>query len=288
MFTRLDPNSKPYKLQGNLILNGILAEEATHEEAFAYPYIVANQRYWQLNDTVMAALAVKDEHLFKHWRETNLVYPALNPPGNNLNWIDIQKEEYPYGIIYDAVIAKHDKDACFDAYYIPNGCSAVKNDVWDIWAQKVDRKIYFNDPAVQKAIHAPQTDWFTCLPDRQDTLFLHYDSSYLPMSKFGHLPGTIQRSKRTIIANGGMDAMIPTDGVLLAIQQMTWNGKAGFDSKPITPFYIDGKGKQAGVWHEERNLHFVEIFDTGHFFGLHAPEASYKLLQFLLGKIPSL
>ena len=67
---------------------------------------------------------------------------------------------------------------------------------------------------------------------------------------------------------------------------MFLDGKHGYDSADSTPF-IDND-KVVGKWHAERKLHLLEIFDAGHEILKYTPEAAYKMMQFLLGKIPSL
>ncbi len=49
---------------------------------------------------------------------------------------------------------------------------------------------------------------------------------------FGPLPRVIEKLERTVISNGGLDFAFFSDGVKLAIQNMTWNGLQGFQNKP--------------------------------------------------------
>ena len=68
--------------------------------------------------------------------------------------------------------------------------------------------------------------------------------------------------------------IIMTNGTLLAIQNMTWSGKQGFQRKPLAKFYVPphqnhdpatlaGSGIM-GKTHTERGLTFVEINLSGH------------------------
>jgi carboxypeptidase D len=88
----------------------------------------------------------------------------------------------------------------------------------------------------------------------------------------------------------------------LAIQNMTWNGKLGFDSQPATPIEIslpdlqyasveggfeDPQGLM-GIQHFERGLMWAETFFSGHMQPQFQPRSSYRHLQWLLGHIETL
>src|SRR6185436_386493 len=79
---------------------------------------------------------------------------------------------------------------------------------------------------------------------------------------------------------------------------MTWNGKKGFQKRPNDIFYVPyhedvslstlaGQGVM-GVTHTERGLTWVETWLAGHMVPQYAPSASYRQLEFLLGRISSL
>jgi len=56
------------------------------------------------------------------------------------------------------------------------------------------------------------------------------DSSADPIQHV--LPKVIEKTNRVLAANGALDFEIITDGTLLAIQNMTWNGALGFQARP--------------------------------------------------------
>jgi carboxypeptidase D len=49
------------------------------------------------------------------------------------------------------------------------------------------------------------------------------------------LPKVIEATNRVLVANGDYDFEILTNGTLLSIQNMTWNGALGFQQAPSTP-----------------------------------------------------
>ena len=74
--------------------------------------------------------------------------------------------------------------------------------------------------------------------------------------------------------NQALDMILLSNGTLLMIQNMTWNGAQGFQSKPTEPFYVPyhddpslstlaGSGV-FGTTHTERGLTWVSIDLAGH------------------------
>jgi carboxypeptidase D len=97
------------------------------------------------------------------------------------------------------------------------------------------------------------------------------------------LPQVIEATNRVLIANGDFDFEILTNGTLLSIQNMTWNGQLGFQTAPSTPIDIqlpdlqytavfddsglggfDGPGQGImGKQHYERGLMWAETYQSG-------------------------
>ena len=65
-----------------------------------------------------------------------------------------------------------------------------------------------------------------------------------------------------------------SNGTLLMIQNMTWNGAQGFSKKPSDPFYVPYHEEQSlstlaasgvlGTTHTERGLTWVSVDLSGH------------------------
>ena len=106
------------------------------------------------------------------------------------------------------------------------------------------------------------------------------------------------------MSNGDLDMIILTNGTLLAIQNMTWNGALGFQTCPSTPIIIDlhdlqykaafdASGQEGrddpqgvvGVQHYERGLMWAETYLGGHMQPENQPRASYRHLEWLLGYV---
>lgn len=101
--------------------------------------------------------------------------------------------------------------------------------------------------------------------------------------------------------------IIITNGTLLSIQNMTWNGELGFQTEPSTPIIItepdlqyeaafDANGYNGlddpqgymGIQHYERGLMWAETFQAGHMQPEYQPRSSYRHIEWVLGRIDTL
>lgn len=156
--------------------------------------------------------------------------------------------------------------------------------------------IYFNLTDVQTAINAPHVEWNEC---STIDVFVNGTDTSTPTG-LSVLPGVIERTERTVLGHGILDFVLLYNGTLIAIQNMTWNGAQGFQEGPETwdDFYVPyhdmgalgtlaGAGNM-GKTHTERGLTLVTVELSGHMIPQYAPSASYRHVEFLLGRIDSL
>lgn len=188
------------------------------------------------------------------------------------------------------------------------------SDLQYVWPNS--KGIYFNRTDVKKAMHAPMNvSWLECsgpVFKGDGGVYGNGDTSLDPLVSV--LPKVIEKTNRVLVANGQYDMDILTDGTLLAIQNMTWNGKMGFQSKPSKVIDIklpdlqyaqayqdsglvddngdgyDGPGGQGimGLQHYERGLMFAETYQSGHMEPQFQPRSAYRHLQWVLGRIDEL
>ena len=164
--------------------------------------------------------------------------------------------------------------------------------------------VYFDRADVKAAMHAPTyIDWAEC---SGPVFFNNEDNSLDPIQHV--LPQVIEATNRVLVGNADLDFVIITAGTLLSIQNMTWNGKLGFEQEPSTPTVItlpdlqyeetfvengyafgfeDPQGTM-GVNHYERGLMWAETFLSGHMQPQFQPRSSYRHLQWVLGHIDEL
>lgn len=139
--------------------------------------------------------------------------------------------------------------------------------------------VYFDRPDVKAAIHAPpHVNWTGC---SNIDVFPNGDES--PPSALTVLPNVIEKSKRSVIVHGLADFRFIAQGTRIVIQNMTWNGKQGFQT-PIASdsFLVDGVGA-LGTAHTERGLTYLEVSLSGHMVPQFSPFAAFQSMQFLMG-----
>lgn len=147
---------------------------------------------------------------------------------------------------------------------------------------------YFNNSAVQKVIHAPKTDYVIC---GDESLGIYQNGDGSPPSSFGPLPRVVEKTNNVIVGSGLLDYLLLTNGTLMTLNNMTWNGKQGFSSSPLkgndffvpynpsigfviqetttqpipaTPVGLVAGGGIYGTTHTERGLTWVTVNLAGH------------------------
>ncbi|CZT41294.1 probable carboxypeptidase Y precursor [Rhynchosporium secalis] len=293
----LDKNDTTYfNVEATMIYDPTIAPFAIQQQIPAVQFV----DYWSglhpFNDSYRAFLRNRSESCgFNAYLEKYLTFPPPGPfpveiPGNNADGTPIDDCDV-FDTIYDE---SQQLNPCWNPYHVATTCPQL----WDVLGfpgvqdyLPEGAKIYFDRTDVQKAINAPVGRWKECSDGVLET-----DNSDWPI--YSVLPSVIERTKRTVIGQGALDFMIMTNGTLLAIQNMTWNGAQGFQEKPKSPMYVPfhhessqstlaGSGVM-GTTHTERGLTWASVNLAGHMIPQHAPSAAYRHLEFLLGRVESL
>jgi carboxypeptidase D len=284
------------------------------------PFLQKNQQILNLNDTFMQQMESLHQSCgYADYIDKYLTFPAsgvqpailFNASGSNAS-CDV------FDMANDALFAVN---PCFDIYEITEMCP-ILSDVLGFPTELVDdmyNSTYFNRSDVKAALHAPaDADWSSCSVEPVFIGGPEVDGYYtggpqmegdLAPDPIQHvLPQVIEATNRVLIGNGDYDMIIITNGTLLAIQNMTWNGHLGFQEAPSMPIDItlpdlqyqalfdanglngtDGPGQGVmGVQHYERGLMFVETYQSGHMQPEFQPRSSYRHLQWLLGHIETI
>ena len=210
---------------------------------------------------------------------------------------------------------------CFDIYEVNQQCPLL----WDVLSFPTQlfytpegATTYFNRSDVKAAIHAPDyVDWAVCAANpvfiggpKEDGYYTggpegEGDLSADPIQHV--LPQVIEATNRVLVSNGDFDMIIITNGTLMSIQNMTWNGQLGFQEQPSTPIIItepdlqyegvfaangavgiDGPQGTLGIQHYERGLMWAETFLSGHMQPEFQPRVTYRHLEWVLGRIDAL
>ncbi|PWY91150.1 serine carboxypeptidase PepF [Aspergillus heteromorphus CBS 117.55] len=305
----LDQNdTEHFDLKGALAYDPCIGQfDYVQEEAPVVPFVQNNANLFNFNASFMAELESLHEYCgYKEFIDEYLVFPpsGIQPP-KSMNWSDTTCDVFD--LVNDAAL---DPNPCFNPYEISEMCPIL----WDVLGFPSDisyvpagATIYFDRPDVKRALHAPNMTWLEC---SDESVFVgggggggpeqEGDLSANPIERV--LPQVIERTNRVLIGNGDYDMVILTNGTLLSIQNMTWNGQLGFQTQPSTPINIDipdlmyneafiengydpqgGQGIM-GIQHYERGLMWVETFQSGHMEPQYQPRVSYRHLEWLLGR----
>jgi carboxypeptidase D len=202
--------------------------------------------------------------------------------------------------IYSALVAVN---PCFDIYHVTQTCPHVFSQLGKLNPGDYTPDgavVYFNRTDVQEAINAPVgTNWERCTtanPFGHGNGSSEVQDASLGPALNGVLQRVIEYTNNTIIGTGDLDMLLPRNGTLLTLQNMTWNGLKGFQEYPnkllYAPYHPEhhlgaqaGSGYQ-GRWSHERGLTFYTAQLAGHELPGYTPGVGYRMLEILLGRIP--
>lgn len=221
-------------------------------------------------------------------------FPVLPDPFNTENFTCDMFDNF-YGAILEV-------NPCFNIYHISETCPHPFSQLGIVNQgdyQPPGAVVYFNRTDVQEALHAVVgTNWKQCTDinvfgNGNDSSNAQ-DSSPGPANN-GVLQRVIEYTNNTIIGSGDLDMLLSTNGTLLAIQNMTWNGAQGLQEYPSKLLYapyhpeynlgaLAGAGYQ-GHWTHERGLTFYTAQLAGHELPGYTPGVAYRMLEILLGRV---
>ncbi|KAK5173546.1 uncharacterized protein LTR77_002227 [Saxophila tyrrhenica] len=292
-----------WALCGALIYDPTLADYGQLQANIpTVPFVEANNAILTLNESFIEDIkATSAKCGFDSYLDKYLSYPPPGPQSPSGAYdpkCDIWSEMAAAWFLVNP---------CQNIYNIADGCP-IPNDPLATHPN-YKPQVYFNRPDVREAIHAPKnthhlgpgkinhlvdTNWFECglaqvfpfVPSGNKTgPEGQVDLSPDPIQHV--LPRVIDATQRVLISNGNYDALILTNGSLLAIQNMTWGGELGFQKAPTEDFVVPGQGVM-GKAHEERGLMWVESYASGHMQPQYQPRATLRHLEWMLGRIDSL
>ncbi|RMZ86083.1 hypothetical protein DV737_g54, partial [Chaetothyriales sp. CBS 132003] len=304
-------DKKHFDLGGALVYDPCIGEFVSiQEEYVAVPYAVEYNNILNLDASFLAELENLHETCgFAKYLDEYLVFPAsgVQPP-LYFNFTT-EGDCDVFDLINDALLGVN---PCFNIYDIVGQCPFLSDVLgfpteitYDVYST-----VYFNRSDVKAAMHAPQdVSWQEC---SAESVFVgdggpqgEGDTAPDPIQHV--LPQVIEATNRVLVSNGDFDMIIITNGTLLAIQNMTWNGQLGFSERPSKPINItipdlmyasvfddsdngeyyaglDGPQGIMGIQHFERGLMFAETYQSGHMQPEFQPRVAYRHLEWLLGR----
>ncbi|PNY29751.1 Carboxypeptidase [Tolypocladium capitatum] len=289
-------------LGGLLVYDGIMFDGMVQTNVIMESFVQQHYDLMPLGDSTMQSIHdISQRCGFTEWNEKYLTYPPsgpapLNPPGVDVSPNGTVVLNMECASLFDMINAEAQLvNPCFNVYNIRDQCPTVFDPLAD--------NPYFDRADVKKAINAPpDVRWTECA---NNVFNSSQGDQSAPPGKY-ELPNVIDKTNNVILAHGGMDFVLPLNGVLLGIQNMTWGGELGFQTAPSDPFYVplygfDPQGQApfyaanlpsgsgvSGTTHSERGLTLVVTQLAGHEGPEYAPGSSFRHLEKLIGRVQSL
>lgn len=309
-------DKKYFDLKGCLVYDPCIGDfNYIQEEMVAVPFVQQANNLFGFNATFLSQLDALDKTCgYADYRAKYLAFPPPSPqPPFFVNYSSATDQTcFVFNLIDTEAF---EINPCFDIYEVNQQCPLL----WDVLSFPTQfaydpagaPTTYFNRSDVKAALHAPNISWAIC---GENTVFTggfgngpesEGDLSADPIQHV--LPQVIEATNRVLISNGDLDFIIITNGTLLAIQNMTWHGKLGFQERPSAPIVIttpdlqyqdvfkangaqglDGPQGTMGVQHFERGLMWAQTFLSGHEVPEFQPRVALQHLRWLLGRVETL
>ncbi|KAK0524894.1 hypothetical protein OC842_005682 [Tilletia horrida] len=130
------------------------------------------------------------------------------------------------------------------------------------------------------AINAdPSITYYACT--RQKVFRYKVDLSAPPAGPL--MNSVLERNQRTLIQHGLLDFLYLANGTRMILQNATWGGQQGFQSRPNQQLLVNGK--PGGIFHSERKVAYIEYNSAGHQIPTYQPAAALKAIKYLIGDI---
>lgn len=286
----LDENDTEYfNIQGISINDPFMGDLVFQQEITLPDYI----QYWGkvlgLNETFMSFIqSQKDSCGYTSFLDKYLTFPPPPRP-----WDETPTD---CGVYFDFLDAVMEVNPCFNVYHITDMCPFPYTPLGVVnggdYVPPGAPTVYFNRDDVKAALNVPDAGWWWACS--VVSVFQGADRSLGP-GVDGTLTTVFEGLNRSIIGSGALDFLIPTNGTLLVLQNVTWNGAQGFSERPSTPFFVpyhaeQNRGAMAGagslgVWGTERGVTFYDIQLAGHELPGWSAGSGYRSLELLLGRI---
>lgn len=264
-----NPDTKKLFVRGGMLIAPAFSDFTAQLETPAYQFVKDHQQTLKFTDAEVAAVkAESDRCNLTDFISKNLKYPA--------------KGRLP--------VASSDCDP-FDLYI---KTATAHNPLFDYYNIKIDKETpddqqtvvekFLNDVNVQDYIHAPRQTFKMCQDvfaqnntdqsDAGDSTPSYTHSLFAQMIEF---------CGKFIVMAGTLDGLVLSEGVKLALQNLTWNGGQGFKEEANIPLY-DLEGNQRAISTKlERGLRLVVVSDSGHMIPRDAPSFGLNAIFALLG-----
>lgn len=240
-------------LKGAGLVSGRYLSDTWQVEIPLYDYVVNRQKDLQLNETVMREVTKRADELgLVGFVNKTLTYPPKGPITAPAKLLANKDDPLSYTVIPHLL----EVNDCFDYYNIRSRCPELNNPLSSRGGDFIN-----TTPGFKKAIHVDdQHTWKSCTRPRY--IFPNDDPTPLPMED-GSLSRLIDRSEKVVMYGGQDDFKLLSLGTQLGLQNITWGGMQGFQTRPRDRLYA--QGKDVGVYRTERKLTWAVVDRAGHF-----------------------
>lgn len=291
-----------FDVKGMQVFDGLYSNNPTTQDIPASSFATTWSDVFGFNDSFTTSMQARSKQCgYDDYLQQHLVYPPSGQQPSTLPGVEADQTTIlnNCSIFNDVYSAAVEVNPCFSLYTITQLCPMKYDPLGfsdgTMYVPAGSGPVYFDRQDVKTAIHAPpNTTWEFCTSN--DVFVNGTDTSVVdgPGSQ-PVIPNVVERTQNVILGHGSQDFVLISDGTLLSIQNMTWGGMMGFQSRPTAPLYVPyhandnfetvaGAGV-AGTVHSERGLTYFAVGQSGHFLTENQPAVAFRSLEILLGRV---
>lgn len=264
-----NPATQKLFIRGGMLISPAFSDFSAQVETPVYQFVKDHQQSLKFTDNEVAKVKAESDRC----NLTNLIPTYLKyPPKGRLPVASPDCD--PFSLYID-IAEQH--NPLFDYYNVNRNKETADG-------QQTAAEKFLNDVNVQRYIHAPNQKFEMC---KNDVFTENVDQSdagdSTPSYSNSLFAQMIEFCGKFIIMTATLDGLVLSEGVKLALQNLTWNGGQGFRQAPTIPLY-DLEGQQRAIATQaERNLRLVIVSDSGHMIPRDSPSFALNAVFALLG-----
>lgn len=274
------PGSVDLNLKGIWIADPVIGQDVLQIQVPAVPFVHKYEHVFAFDQKFLAQLdSTATKCKYTGYLENHVTYPPAGPlPFPNGVDASISDECDVWTTIFDQALVVN---PAFNIYRIFDTYPIL----WDVLgfpgsSYQTQSPIYFDRQDVKTAIHAPlDTTWSEC----SDINVFPFGDSSDPPATNGVLQNVIEKSNRTVIVHGLADFVLIAEGARAVLQNMTWQGKQGFQTPLLNDSFIVDTVGPLGNMQSERGLTYYEVALSGHMVPQFSPVAAFQTMSYLMG-----
>jgi carboxypeptidase D len=305
----LDTNNTAYfDVNGMMIWDGLYSKESLTMDIPVASFVDSWSRLFAFNDSFTEYIHSRAQECgYTDYLKKYLQFPptGVQPavlPGHQANDLPLSKCSL-WNLVWNGAT---EINPCFSVYEILHSCPLPYDPLgftdWFRYRPKDAGPLYFDRSDVKAAINAPSTArWVFCNPYVSGFINNTDQSVNAGPGSQPVIPNVIDRTQNVIIGHGAQDFRYLAEGTLLAIQNMTWGGQLGFQTRPSEPLFVPyhsadyetneglealgGGGGTLGTVHRERGLTYLGVNTAGHMMTADEPALAFRAVEVLLGRV---